>query len=107
MPFHGSTLNGSFFRKVELQIAAALYLYCKNADDTYADSELIGAVILDMRNISGTLPCQGIETFLRDSTNPLHQEAWQDVVDNDLEWRGKAGAAYWTWRNKMTELVAR
>lgn len=108
MVFYGTTLNGAFFRKPELQTAAALYLYCKNADGTYADAELIGEIILDMRRISGpALPCEGIETFLRDSPNPSLQEAWREVQDNELEWRGKAGAAYWTWRNKKTELVHR
>lgn len=29
------------------------------------------------------------------------------MQQNDVEWRGKAGAAYWTWRNKKTELVHR
>lgn len=108
MSFHGTTLNGAFFRKYELQIAAALWLYCKNADGTYADAELIGEIILDMRKISGSPPpCQGIETFLRDSTNTLHQEAWHQVQDNCVEWREKAGVSYWTWRNKKTELVER
>lgn len=108
MAFHGTTLNGAFFRKHELQTAAALHLYCKNADGTYADAELIGEIIQDMRKTSGpALPCQGIETFLRDSPNPFHREAWREVQENDVEWRGKAGAAYWTWRNKKTELVQR
>ena len=108
MVFYGTTLNGAFFRKYELQIAAALYLYCKNADGTYADAELIGEIIQDIRKIAGpALPCQGIETFLRDSSNTFHREAWREVQDNEVEWRGKAGAAYWTWRNKKTELVHR
>ncbi len=108
MVFNGTTLNGAFFRKHELQTAAALYLYCKNADGTYADAELIGDIILDMRKLAGpALPCQGIETFLRDSIDTQHQEAWREVQDNDVEWRGKAAIAYWTWRNKKTELVKR
>ena len=108
MIFYGTTLNGAFFRKNELQTAAALWLYCKNADGTYADAELIGEIILDMRKISGNPPpCQGIETFLRDSSDLLHQEAWREVQMNDYEWRGKAEVAYWSWRNKNTELVDR
>lgn len=108
MVFNGTTLNGAFFRKRELQIAAALYLYCKNADGTYADAELIGEIILDMRRTSGPAPpCPGIETFLRDSPDALHQEAWHEVLEKDGEWRREAGAAYWTWRNRKTELVER
>ena len=108
MIFYGTTLNGAYFRKYELQIAAALWLYCKNADGTYADAELIGEIILDMRKIFGPPPpCQGIETFLRDSSNLLHQEAWHEVQMNDAEWRGKAEAAYWSWRNHRTDLVER
>ena len=108
MPFTGATLNGAFFRKYELQTAAALYLYSKNADGTYADAELIGEIILDMRKLAGpVLKCQGIETFLRDSPNNQHRGAWREVLDKDIEWRGKAGEAYWTWRNKKTELVER
>lgn len=108
MASHGVTLNGAFFRNHELQIAAALYLYCQNADGTYADAELIGEIILDMRKTCGpALPCQGIETFLRDSPSAHHQEAWREVRENDKEWRGKAGAAYWTWRNHKTELIER
>ena len=108
MVFNGTTFNGAYFRKHELQIAAALYLYCKNADGTYADAELIGEIILDMRNLAGPpLRCQGIETFLRDSPDPQLQEAWREVQGNDVEWRFKAGTAYWTWRNKKTELIKR
>ena len=108
MVFYGANFNGAFFRKYELQIAAALWLYCKNADGTYADAELIGEIILDIRNWSGSPPpCQGIEAFLRDSSDLLHQEAWDEVQVNDAEWRGKAEAAYWSWRNHRTELVER
>lgn len=108
MVFNGATLNGAYFRKHELQIAAALWLYCKNADGTYADAELIREIIFDMRKMAGCPPpCQGIETFLRDSSNILHREAWREIQVNDVEWRGKAEAAYWSWRNNMTELVER
>lgn len=108
MVFHGTTLNGAFFRKHELQIAAALWLYCLNADGTYADADLIGEVILDIRKTSGpTLPCRGIETFLRDSADAQHREAWREVREKEAEWRGKAGEAYWAWRNGKTELVQR
>ena len=108
MVFYGAQVNGAYFRKHELQTAAALYLYCKNTDGTYADAELIGEIILDMRNLAGpALRCQGIETFLRDSPDTRLQEAWREVQDNDVEWRKKAGVAYWTWRNKKTELIKR
>lgn len=106
MAFYGTTFNDAYFRKEELQIAAALYLYCQNADGSYADTELIGQIILHMRKRFGpVLPCQGIETFLRDSVNPQTHEAWQEIQDNEMEWRGKAEAAYWTWRHKMYDLV--
>ena len=108
MVFYGTNFNGAYFRKTELQTAAALWLYCKNADGTYADAELIGEIIFDMRKMSGSPPpCQGIETFLRDSSELPHQEAWREVQVDDAKWRGKAEAAYWSWRNNKTELVER
>ena len=88
MVFNGTTLNNAFFRKHELQVAAALYLYCQNADGSYADAELIGEIIKDMRGAAGPAPpCQGIETLLRDSPNHHMREAWREVVDNDMEVR--------------------
>ena len=108
MASHGVTLNGAFFRNHELQIAAALYLYCRNADGTYADAELIGDIILDMRKLCGPpLPCHGIETFLRDSPEARHRAAWREVRTDEEEWREKAGMVYWAWRNKKTEIVER
>lgn len=108
MVFHGTTLNNAFFRKHELQTAAALYLYCRNADGTYADAPLIGEIILDMRKVAGPpLPCTGIETFLRDSVCAAHWDAWREVVENEMEWRARAEVAYWGWRDRKTELVER
>ncbi|CAF9934457.1 hypothetical protein IMSHALPRED_009726, partial [Imshaugia aleurites] len=108
MVFNGTTLNNAFFRKHELQVAAALYLYCQNADGSYADAELIGEIIKDMRGAAGPAPpCRAIETLLRDSPNHHMREAWREVVDNDMEWREKASTAYWTWRHGKKEIIER
>ena len=108
MAFHGAHFNGESFPKKELQTAAALHIYCKYADGSYADADLIGEIILDMRNLAGpTLRCQGIGTYLRDSGNKLHRQAWDEVIENDIVWRGEAEQAYWTWRNRKAELCSR
>lgn len=102
-------INGANFSRYECQIACAIKLFVKNANNAVPTDETIGFIINSLRGIVNgvPLPCNTIVSQLQ--SHPLEgvRSCYMSVYVNRGHWEREAGRVWYAWLKQNNNVVKR
>lgn len=101
--------NGATFSRYECQIACAIKLWIRNANNAVPSDDTLGYIVNSLRGkVNGTaLPCQNIMAQIQRHSQESVRSIHLSVCVNKTYWEREANRVYYAWLKQNDNIVKR
>ena len=103
------TINGATFSRYECQVACAIKLFIKNANNAVPSDETVGYIVNSLRGkVNGVaFPCKDIMQQIQRHSQEGVRSIYMSVYVNKSHWGREASRVYYAWLKQNDNLVKR